>query len=223
MNPRDLIVSQGELDELADRLAKVADIAMSLAILASGHQGRGDSSGGRPAPHSKPPYNIGAQQILGELCNELGSTVRHICEHRGIEVPDSCANILGQAAWLRKNRVAIGVMADAREICDGLTKVIRRAARASGELERQVRWTEAEKAHANRLLLTAAEIEQWARQMGTDYHRLTKRRVEYLAQRIPTSSRYRDPDAPKTAPWRYRAGDIIAAYDEMELGHTTSA
>ena len=55
MNPRDLIVSQGELDELADRLAKVADIAMSLAILASGYQTRGDNSGGRPAPHSKNP------------------------------------------------------------------------------------------------------------------------------------------------------------------------
>lgn len=223
MNPRDLIVSQGELDELADRLAKVADIAMSLAILASGHQGRGDSSGGRPAPHSKPPYNLGAQQVLDELCNELGTTVRHICEHRNMDVPEQCANILGQAVWLRKHRVAIGVMPDAREICDRLTKAIQRAARTSGELERTVRWTEAEKAYANRLWLTATEIEQWARQMGTDYHQLTKRRVEYLAQRIPASSRHRDPDAPKTAAWRYRAGDIIAAYDEMQSGHATSA
>lgn len=222
MNPRDLIVSQGELDELADRLAKVADIAMSLAILASGGRVAGERVG-RVMPQSRPPYNLGADQILAELCNELGSTVRHICEHRATEVPESCANILGQAVWLRKNRVAIGVMPDGREICDSLTRVISRAARASGELERQVRWTEAERAYANRLWLTAAEIEQWARQMGTDYRRLTKRRVEYLAQRIPASSRHRDADAGKTAPWRYRAGDIIAAYDEMELGHTTSA
>lgn len=224
MNPRDMIVGQGELDELSDRLAKVADIAMSLAVLAAGGPLRGGAdTTSRSAPCSRPPYNIGAQQMIDDLCNELGTTVRHLCEHRCIDVPASCSTVLGQAAWLRKNVVAIGVMPDARDICDSLTRVLSRAARASGEMERAVRWTNDERAYANRLWLTAAEIERWAQQMGTDYRRLTKRKVEYLAQRLPATSRYREPDAPKTAPWRYKVGDVIAAYDDMQNRHTDSA
>ncbi len=217
-----LLLSDGELDDLVAHLGKVADIAMSLAIAATGHLSRTDGSGSHVAPTSRPPYDIGAQQLLDELCNELGTTVRHVCEHRCIDVPESCGTVFGQAQWLRRNVVAVGVMPDAREIHTSLCKVIARAARASGETERKVHWTSTEREYANRMWLTATEIEQWARRMGTDYRRLTRRRVEYLAQRLPSSSRYRDPDSPRTAPWRYRVGDVIAAYDDMERHAATS-
>ncbi|WLP90242.1 hypothetical protein [Gordonia sp. NB41Y] len=213
-NAADWVVTEGELDDLADRLAKVADIAMALAISASGHRIRREGNGGRSAPASRPPYDIGAQDILDALCNELGTTVRHMCEHRKIEVPESCSNVLGQAVWLKKNRVALATMADGRECVEALTKAINRAASASGEIERKIRWSPFEREAANRQWMTAPQIEALARKLGTDYRKLTQRRVRYIAS-LGRAKGWKDPDD-KTAPWFYPVGDVIAAFAEME-------
>ena len=216
MNPRDLVVSDGELADLADQLARVADIAMNLAIAATGHQSRGDGPG-RSAPASRPPYNVGAQQALDDLCNELGTTVRHICEYRAMPVPDSCSTILGQATWLRHNRIAIGVMSDGREIYDRLDKAITRAARAAGEVERENRFIDkAMVEEANRQVVTGRQVERLAHKLGDQAKGITERRVKYLR----TKGFLTGTQDPETQTWFYRLGDVLAAHRRARVEKT---
>jgi len=220
-NAADWVVTDGELDDLASRLAKVSDIAMSLAISASGHQMRREHNGGRTAPKSRPPYDIGAQDVLDALCNELSTTIRIICDHRAKPVPDDCSSVLGQAAWLRKNRSAFTVMPNGRECVESLTKTINRAASSAGEIERKVQWSPLEIEAANRQWQTASQIEALARKLGTDYSRLTARRVRYLHS-LGRVKRWKQDEDDKTAPWFYPVGTVISAFAEME-GLTESA
>ncbi|AMS03890.1 hypothetical protein SEA_BAXTERFOX_80 [Gordonia phage BaxterFox] len=203
-----LLLTEGELNDLADHLAKVSDIAMALAIAATGHQSRKGGVEAHSAPTSRPPYNIGAQQQLDKLCNELGTTVRHICEHRCIEVPDSCGSILGQAQWLRRNVVAIAVMADAREIHASLCRTISESARAAGEMQREYRIDQHMVDEANRHDVDAGRVHKLAHKLGDQGKGLNRDRVDYLRRKGYLAGEWDE----ATGKWWYKLGDVLAAH-----------
>lgn len=214
------LLSEGELYDLATKLDTVGWIVERLAILAVDPMPRLGIAGPhvQTQPGSKPPYNIGAQTVIDELGNELGTTVRLICEHRGAE-PEPMGTVAA-AAWLKRHRVAIAIMPSAREIHDSLIKTINRCARAAGVVETEHRISAAMVAEANRQTVTAIQVDKLAWKLGDQAKGLNKNRVDYLRRRgLLTGTQ--DPD---TGTWFYHLGDVLAAHKRArETRHTARA
>nr|DAI63912.1 MAG TPA: hypothetical protein [Caudoviricetes sp.] len=210
MNPRDAQLSDGELLDLAAKLDAITiDLVDRLVYLATEPMPRLGVAGPhvRSQPCSRPPYNIGAEIILDKLGNELSTTVRHLCEHRGQEVP-TLGSIVELAGWLRKHRVAIATMPDARDLHDNLCRVYDEAQRAAFLEEREYRISQAMVDEANRQAVTSVQMEKLAHKLGDVGKGLTKNRVDYL-RRKGFLAGTQDED---TGSWSYSLGDVLAAH-----------
>ncbi|AZG43460.1 hypothetical protein [Gordonia insulae] len=208
MTQEKLPVTDGELDELAGKLERVGDMVDRLTIAATDTLARNGVAGPhvQSQPCSRPPYDIGAQDLIDELSNELSTTVRHICEHRKVD-PDPMG-LEATAAWLKKHRVAIAVMADGREIFESLRRVLDRCARSTGTLEREYHVNHKMVIEANRQVVTADQVEKLAHKLGDQAKGLTARRVKHLRERKLLNGS-RDVD---TGLWFYHLGDVLAAH-----------
>lgn len=211
MNPRDLIVSQGELDELARKLDQVTtDLVDRLAIASEPWSRMGIAAPHvQSQPRSRPPYNMGAEAILEDLRNELTTTVRHMCEHRGVEVP-AVNSLVAAAGWLRKHRVALGTMPDGRESVRSLMRAVDQAVRAVGVVEQEYRIPKDREqemtARANRIDVDAAAVARMAHKLGDQAKGLNRDRVDFLRRKGYLIGEQVD------GKWWYKLGDVLAAH-----------
>ncbi|WP_188585329.1 hypothetical protein [Gordonia jinhuaensis] len=205
----------GKLDaitiDLVDRLVYLATEPMPRLGVAGPHV--------RSQPCSRPPYNIGAEIILDKLGNELSTTVRHLCEHRGQEVP-TLGSIVELAGWLRKHRVAIATMPDARDLHDALCRVCDEARRAAHLEEREYRISQAMVDEANRQLVTSQQIVKLAHKLGDQGKGLSYERVRTLRRRGGLTVAYEDAE---TGTLFYRLGDVLAAHSAYRRRSTKNA
>lgn len=201
-----MLLSDGELDHLARKLDGVGEIFDRLATL--GPMSRMGVSGPQvqSQPRSRPPYNLGAQGLIDELCNEISTTVRHICEHRRIDVEPM--GIEASAAWLRKHRTGIAVMADAEEIYENLIKVIDRCAGAVGLHVQEYHVNDALVEQANRFRVSSVRAEKLAYKLGDQAKGLNRNRVDYLRRAGHLSGEWDD----EAKCWMYLLGDVLAAH-----------
>lgn len=211
-------LSRGEIYDLAQKLDKVTmDLVERLKILATDPWVRNGISGPhvQSQPSSRPPYNLAAGVILSQLCNEIATTVRHLCEHRGIDTPERASSITGAAQWLRRNVNAIGVMADGREMYTSLCRVIDDAVRSVGFEDQEYRIPkdreESMTREANRIAVTSNRAERLARQLGDQAKGLTRKRVDYLREQGYLTGEWDD----ESKCWTYLLGDVLAAHKRL--------
>lgn len=215
-------VTDAELAELADLLDRVTgELVMRLSIAAANPWARNGIAGPyvQSQPCSRPPYNMSAGTTLDALTNELGTTIRHLCEHRGIEVPD-LVTLMAQAGWLKKHRVAIQVMPDGREILTALQRAVRAAVRSVSIEEQEYRIPkdreEQMMAEANRHQVDAGRVEKLAHKLGDQAKGLTRKRVDYLRRRGLLVGEWDE----VTGKWWYRLGDVLAAHKRAREART---
>lgn len=204
-------MSAGEIEEvvraldlvttdLVDRLAIAGDPWTRLGVAGPHVQSQ---------PCSRPPYNIGADIILDELRNELGTTIRHMCEHRAIEVP-AVDSLAGGASWIRQHVVAISTMAEGREIADGLIRAVTRAVRSIGQVEQEYRIPKAREsemiARANQIEVDAAAVARMAHKLGDQAKGLNRDRVDFLRRKGYLSGEQ------VNGKWWYLLGDVLSAH-----------
>lgn len=211
----DRLVTDAELLDLAHRLDDVTlDLVDRLCYLSTEPLPRLGVAGPhvQSQPCSRPPYNIGAEIILNELSNELGTTIRHICEHRGIEVPADANTIVSAARWLRKHRGTLATMPDAREQYTALCSILDRSKRCARAEEQEYHISQAMVDEANRQSVTALQVEKLARQLGEQGKGLNKNRVDYLRRK---GHLYGEQDT-DTGTWFYALGSVIAAHNRVK-------
>lgn len=223
MSRESLPVSDGDLAELAVKLDRVtSDLVARLAIAGTDPWSRSPISGPfvQSQPCSRPPYNMHAGVTLDELGNELSTTIRHLCEHRCMEVP-VLGSLTAQAQWLKKHRVAIQVMPDAREIFTGLCRAIDAAVRSVSieEQEYRIPKDRAEEmiAAANEHEVDAGRVEKLAAKLGDQAKGLNRNRVDYLRRRGLLVGEFDE----ESGKWWYLLGDVLAAHKRAQEQRAT--
>ncbi|MBW0275018.1 hypothetical protein ATM97_27845 [Nocardia sp. MH4] len=208
MADTDMFLSRADCNELVAALREIPDLLepLALAIVRGDRQGL-DASTCRPAPQSKPPIDVAAQQMADDLHNLLIGWVRVVCEQRAID-PPAVETIPAAAKWLDRNVIALAMT-------EGATDAYRSITRAIAALQRRLdrpgdgTLTEDELAGANRQVLTAYQIDKVVHLLGERGEGLSRRRVEVLdkAGALHPCSRDRD-----TGTRFYRLGDILEAH-----------
>ncbi|MGS2805352.1 hypothetical protein [Nocardia sp. MW-W600-9] len=208
MADTDMFLSRADCNELVAALREIPDLLepLALAIVRGDRQGL-DVSTCRPAPQSKPPIDVAAQQMADDLHNLLTGWVRVVCEQRAID-PPAVETIPAAAKWLDRNVIALAMT-------EGATDAFRSITRAITALQRRLdrpgdgTLTEDELAGANRMVLTAYGIDKVVHLLGERGEGLSRRRVEVLdkAGALHPCSRDRD-----TGTRFYRLGDILEAH-----------
>lgn len=210
-NADDLTVTRAEIELLAEKLATVSDLTEEMAIALTGQARISDGLGiRRPQPGSREPYPLHLETLLDSLCNEIYTTVRHICEVRGL--PASGGGAAAQAKWLIRYRMAIAVMPDGGEIFESLCRVIDRCAKAMNHAEDEYVIDQQMWDAANRQVMTGVQIEKLSHKLGEDGKGLTRKRIDSLRIRHGLDGT-RDTD---TNVWFYRLGDVIKAHREAK-------
>ena len=209
-----LTVTRAEIAYLMNKLEQVSDLEGRMAVALTDGQSR-NSDGGlgirRPQPRSKEPYSLHVDTLLDELQNELTTTVRHICEVRGLNYKGGTYPS-ELATWLIQYRMAIPVMVDGAEIFEKLCKIIDRCGRSMNTVEREYVINASRLEAANRKVMTGVQIEKLAHKLGDDGKGLTRKRVDSLRIRHGLSGS-QDAD---TRVWFYRLGDVIKAHREAK-------
>lgn len=208
-NADDLTVTRAEIELLAEKLATVSDLSEEMAIALTGESRISDGGLGirRPQPGSREPYPLHLESLIDDLMNELSTTVRHICEVRGLTGGGGgCASM---ASWLIRYRMAIAVMPDGGEIFESLCKVIDRCARAMNQTEDEYVIDQRRLDQANKSVVTLATIEPIARKLGDLGKGLNRERMRTLAKRGGLEHVSIDDD---TKAKFYRLGDVLEAH-----------
>ena len=210
MTANRVTLGEGELFELNSRLERVGEIADRLAIAATDPMPRPGGKGPqrRSQPASRPPYNIAAQGLLGELVDAVRETVHAICKHRNEGVDDM--GLEAAALWLRKHLTALSAM-EARGVvlADRLTRVLDRSARATGLVADEYTINASMVEAANRQLVTANQVVKLAYKLGDQAKGLNYERIRTLKRRGELAVAAEDAD---TGTKFYRLGDVLAAH-----------
>lgn len=204
----DMFLSRDDCHKLVAALREIPDLLepLALAIVRGDRQGL-DASTCRPAPQSKPPIDVAAQQMADDLHNLLTGWVRVVCDQRAMEVPE-VGTIPAAAKWLDLNVIALAMTEGAGDAYRSITRAI---AALQRRLDRpgDGTLTEDEIAGANRQVLTAYQIDKVVHLLGERGVGLSRRRVEVLDKAGALHPCSRDKD---TGTRFYRLGDILAAH-----------
>lgn len=204
----EMFLSPDDQSELVDRLREVPDLIKPLALAIIRGDRRGLSAAtSRPAPQSKPPVDHGAEALRDELHNTLTTWVRLVCEER-VMSPPAYLDTAEAAAWLDQHVTSLAMTVGAedayREIMGIIQAVQRRLDyRGDGAL------TEDELAGANRMVITAYQIDKVLHLLGERGDGLSRRRVEVLDKAGALHWCSRDKD---TGTRFYRLGEILEAH-----------
>lgn len=204
-------LTEGDLNDLARTLDQITTDLVDRLAIASEPWSRLGISGPhvQSQPCSRPPYNLGAEIILEELRNELTTTVRHMCEHRRIDVP-AVNSLVAAAGWIRKHRVAIAVMPDGHDIVRALTRAVDHAVRSVGVVEQEYRIPRHREqemtARANRIDVDAAAVARMAHKLGDQAKGLNRDRVDFLRRKGYLAGEQ------VNGKWWYKLGDVLAAH-----------
>lgn len=211
-------LSRAEIIHLAEKLSHVSDLEREMAIALTGQtRPRGGGYTRHQKPGSKPPYPLHIADLLDELGNELTTTARDICEHRGLEY-DGGSSIAGVAKWISHHRHALAFMAHAAELFEGMCSIIDRCQRAMNHIEAEHVIDHARVEAANRQVVTREAMEKLAPKLGEAAKGLTARRVKYMENRGVLDRAGTDPDSGVAF---YRLGDVLHAHAVLSASRGT--
>jgi len=173
----------------------------------------GLSKSRRRKPESQVPIHLGAEEAAQKLHNCLSTWVRLVCEQRAI-VWDKGNDIITLAKWLRINMIALALTEGSEEAYEDIKA-------ATDECWRQIDipadddiMIDRARVHeANRVVVTAGQVEKLANKMGAIGKGLNKRRVETLAARRKNPLR---PCAVDGDTKFFRLGDVLDAHHRSD-------
>ncbi|SLC64509.1 Uncharacterised protein [Mycobacteroides abscessus subsp. massiliense] len=167
----------------------------------------------RPKPESQVPIHIGAHNAADLLHNCLGTWVRLVCEQRAI-VWDKGNDIITLAKWLRVNMIALALTEGSEEAYEDIKAAIDECWRQIDIPADDDIVIDRGRVHeANRLVVTAGQVEKLANKMGAIGKGLNKRRVETLAARRKNPLR---PCAVDGDVKFFRLGDVLDAHHRSD-------
>ncbi|YCU34470.1 hypothetical protein ACRYGU_16635 [Mycobacteroides abscessus] len=205
--------SQNKLrEELASIPRMIGELSVTLTRQAR-IQRPGLSMSRRPKPESQVPIHIGAHNAADLLHNCLGTWVRLVCEQRAI-VWDKGNDIITLAKWLRVNMIALALTEGSEEAYEDIKAAVDECWRQIDIPADDDIVIDRGRVHeANRLVVTAGQVEKLANKMGAIGKGLNKRRVETLAARRKNPLR---PCAVDGDVKFFRLGDVLDAHHRSD-------
>ena len=209
-------LDRGSQIKLRDELASIPRMIGELSITLTRQarvQRLGLSKSRRRKPESQVPIHLGAEEAAQKLHNCLSTWVRLVCEQRAI-VWDKGNDIITLAKWLRINMIALALTEGSEEAYEDIKA-------ATDECWRQIDipadddiMIDRARVHeANRVVVTAGQVEKLANKMGAIGKGLNKRRVETLAARRKNPLR---PCAVDGDTKFFRLGDVLDAHHRSD-------
>lgn len=199
-------------EELASIPRMIGELSVTLTRQAR-IQRPGLSMSRRPKPESQVPIHIGAHNAADLLHNCLGTWVRLVCEQRAI-VWDKGNDIITLAKWLRINMIALALTEGSEEAYEDIKAAIDDCWRQIDIPADDDIVIDRGRVHeANRLVVTAGQVEKLANKMGAIGKGLNKRRVETLAARRKNPLR---PCAVDGDVKFFRLGDVLDAHHRSD-------
>lgn len=209
-------LDKGSQHKLREELASVPRMIGELSVTLTRQariQRPGLSMSRRPKPESQVPIHIGAHNAADVLHNCLGTWVRLVCEQRAI-VWDKGNDIITLAKWLRVNMIALALTEGSEEAYEDIKAAIDECWRQIDIPADDDIVIDRGRVHeANRLVVTAGQVEKLANKMGAIGKGLNKRRVETLAARRKNPLR---PCAVDGDVKFFRLGDVLDAHHRSD-------
>lgn len=209
-------LDKGSQHKLREELASIPRMIGELSVTLTRQarvQRPGLSKSRRRKPESQVPIHLGAEEAAQKLHNCLSTWVRLVCEQRAI-VWDKGNDIITLAKWLRINMIALALTEGSEEAYEDIKA-------ATDECWRQIDipadddiMIDRARVHeANRVVVTAGQVEKLANKMGAIGKGLNKRRVETLAARRKNPLR---PCAVDGDVKFFRLGDVLDAHHRSD-------
>lgn len=209
-------LDKGSQHKLREELASIPRMIGELSVTLTRQariQRPGLSMSRRPKPESQVPIHIGAHNAADVLHNCLGTWVRLVCEQRAI-VWDKGNDIITLAKWLRINMIALALTEGSEEAYEDIKAAIDECWRQIDIPADDDIVIDRGRVHeANRLVVTAGQVEKLANKMGAIGKGLNKRRVETLAARRKNPLR---PCAVDGDVKFFRLGDVLDAHHRSD-------
>lgn len=209
-------LDKGSQHKLREELASIPRMIGELSVTLTRQariQRPGLSMSRRPKPESQVPIHIGAHNAADLLHNCLGTWVRLVCEQRAI-VWDKGNDIITLAKWLRINMIALALTEGSEEAYEDIKAAIDECWRQIDIPADDDIVIDRGRVHeANRLVVTAGQVEKLANKMGAIGKGLNKRRVETLAARRKNPLR---PCAVDGDVKFFRLGDALDAHHRSD-------
>ncbi|CPT12251.1 Uncharacterised protein [Mycobacteroides abscessus subsp. abscessus] len=209
-------LDKGSQHKLREELASIPRMIGELSVTLTRQariQRPGLSMSRRPKPESQVPIHIGAHNAADVLHNCLGTWVRLVCEQRAI-VWDKGNDIITLAKWLRVNMIALALTEGSEEAYEDIKAAIDECWRQIDIPADDDIVIDRGRVHeANRLVVTAGQVEKLANKMGAIGKGLNKRRVETLAARRKNPLR---PCAVDGDVKFFRLGDVLDAHHRSD-------
>lgn len=207
----DMFLDRNERRFLEQTLARIPVLAEDLAVtLTKQHHTRPrfDGMGGkRRKGESALPLHLGAAAAKQELHNALVTAVRHVCEYRGLDY-DCTDDLTSMSRWLHRRSITLALVEGSRDfaadICDAYDECRRII---DIPAEDRIIIDAGRLAAANRQVLTAAQIEKIAPQLGDLGAGLNVRRLRTLV----SQGKLKPADADGDTKF-YRLGDVLDAH-----------
>ncbi|WP_100525383.1 hypothetical protein [Mycobacteroides abscessus] len=209
-------LDKGSQNKLREELASIPRMIGELSVTLTRQariQRPGLSMSRRPKPESQVPIHIGAHNAADVLHNCLGTWVRLVCEQRAI-VWDKGNDIITLAKWLRINMIALALTEGSEEAYEDIKSAVDECWRQIDIPADDDIVIDRGRVHeANRLVVTAGQVEKLANKMGAIGKGLNKRRVETLAARRKNPLR---PCAVDGDVKFFRLGDVLDAHHRSD-------
>ncbi|SLH42602.1 hypothetical protein [Mycobacteroides abscessus] len=209
-------LDKGSQNKLREELASIPRMIGELSVTLTRQariQRPGLSMSRRPKPESQVPIHIGAHNAADLLHNCLGTWVRLVCEQRAI-VWDKGNDIITLAKWLRINMIALALTEGSEEAYEDIKAAVDECWRQIDIPADDDIVIDRGRVHeANRLVVTAGQVEKLANKMGAIGKGLNKRRVETLAARRKNPLR---PCAVDGDVKFFRLGDVLDAHHRSD-------
>lgn len=209
-------LDKGSQHKLREELASIPRMIGELSVTLTRQariQRPGLSMSRRPKPESQVPIHIGAHNAADLLHNCLGTWVRLVCEQRAI-VWDKGNDIITLAKWLRINMIALALTEGSEEAYEDIKAAVDECWRQIDIPADDDIVIDRGRVHeANRLVVTAGQVEKLANKMGAIGKGLNKRRVETLAARRKNPLR---PCAVDGDVKFFRLGDVLDAHHRSD-------
>ncbi len=209
-------LDKGSQHKLREELASIPRMIGELSVTLTRQariQRPGLSMSRRPKPESQVPIHIGAHNAADVLHNCLGTWVRLVCEQRAI-MWDKGNDIITLAKWLRVNMIALALTEGSEEAYEDIKTAVDECWRQIDIPTDDDIVIDRGRVHeANRLVVTAGQVEKLANKMGAIGKGLNKRRVETLAARRKNPLR---PCAVDGDVKFFRLGDVLDAHHRSD-------
>ncbi len=155
--------------------------------------------------------HLGAEEAAHKLHNCLSTWVRLVCEQRAI-VWDKGNDIITLAKWLRINMIALALTEGSEEAYEDIKAAIDECWRQIDiPADDDILIDRARVHEANRVVVTAGQVEKLANKMGAIGKGLNKRRVETLTRNQKLRPCAVDGDVKF-----FRLGDVLDAHHRKE-------